>query len=190
MKDKEKHINDNPFLAKWLAGELSDTDLQKMVSEEDFIAFQKIKKGISAYSVLETPLEKSFKDLEAKLEAKKSLKIISLYKKWVFSIAASLVLFISLNYFFNANTTDYKTSFGEQKTVALLDGSDVVLNANSIISFNPKQWKNKRIVYLQGEAFFKVKKDKKPFEVKTQNGTIQVLGTRFNVTSYLDYFRV
>ena len=190
MKNNEKNSIENPFLAKWLVGELSDTDLQKSVSKEDFIAFQKIKKGIKAYSVLEIPLEESFKDLEAKMETKKAVKIITLYKKWAFSIAASVLLFIGLNYFFKANSITYKTSFGEQKNVALLDGSEVVLNANSMISYNPKQWKNKRVIYLQGEAFFKVKKGDKPFEVKTQNGTVQVLGTKFNITSYLDYFQV
>lgn len=190
MKNTEKHTNENPFLAKWLAGELLDTDLQKLVSKEDFIAFKKIKKGLDAYRVLETPLEKSFRDLETKLESKKSVKIIHLYKKWAFSIAASLLLFVGLNYFFKTNTILYKTSFGEQKTFALQDGSEVILNANSTISFNPKQFKNKRIVYLQGEAFFKVKKDQKPFEVKTKTGTVQVLGTQFNVRSFSDYFQV
>jgi ferric-dicitrate binding protein FerR (iron transport regulator) len=98
-------------------------------------------------------------------------------------------LLIGINYFFKASTVKYSTGFGEQKTFALLDGSQVTLNANSVLSYNKLLFSKKRNVFLKGEAFFKVKKGK-TFTVKTPNGSVQVLGTEFSVTSYDDFFKV
>ncbi|THU39875.1 DUF4974 domain-containing protein [Niastella caeni] len=70
------------------------------------------------------------------------------------------------------------------KSDSLPDGSIVTLNKHSQVSY-PEQFTNdKRVLQLNGEAFFKVKPDKKkPFEVHTNNVTITVVGTSFNVRS-------
>lgn len=70
------------------------------------------------------------------------------------------------------------------KTDTLPDGSQVTLNKHSQISY-PKQFVDKkRVLQLNGEAFFKVTPDKeKPFEVHTNNVTITVVGTSFNIRS-------
>jgi transmembrane sensor len=70
------------------------------------------------------------------------------------------------------------------KSDSLPDGSLVTLNKYSQVSFPEKFSKDKRVLQLSGEAFFKVKPDKKkPFEVHTNNVTITVVGTSFNVRS-------
>ncbi len=189
MKNNNLHIDTDVLLAKWLADEISDIDLKKLVSQEDFIAYQKIKKGIAFFDVIEAPLEDSYAKLEQKIKVKKSTKVKQLYTKWAFSIAASLLLLFGINSFFNQQDVFNVTNFGEQKTIALLDGSEVILNANSKLNYSKKKWENKRIVFLQGEAFFKVKKGK-TFIVKTKNGSVEVLGTEFNVKSFSDYFEV
>jgi len=74
------------------------------------------------------------------------------------------------------------TNFGETKNINLPDGSIVILNANSQISFGA-DWKNEdfRELNLKGEAFFEItKNEQKPFLVKTKKGTIRVLGTKVN----------
>ena len=43
-----------------------------------------------------------------------------------------------------------------------------------------------REVILEGEAFFEVVKDKKPFIVKTSFGDVRVLGTAFGINAYVD----
>jgi len=66
-------------------------------------------------------------------------------------------------------------------TDTLPDGSLITLNKRSDISY-PANFKKQRTVRLQGEAFFKIAPDKeKPFKVYTDNVTITVLGTSFNV---------
>ncbi|MBO9201261.1 MULTISPECIES: FecR domain-containing protein [Niastella] len=70
------------------------------------------------------------------------------------------------------------------KSDSLPDGSIVTLNKHSQVSFPEKFTNDKRVLQLNGEAFFKVKPDKKkPFEVHTNNVTITVVGTSFNVRS-------
>ena len=84
---------------------------------------------------------------------------------------------------------NFQSNFGEQQIVVLLDGSEVILNAKSEIKYNKKGWEENREVYLNGEAFFKVKKGSK-FTVITPNGTVTVLGTQFNVNSTKNFFDV
>lgn len=189
MKNNRKNLDNDTLLAKWIANEITDSEFKNLVSKEDYIAYQKIKKGVDAYSVIEKPLEQSFQDLKAKIELNYSNKVINLYKKWAFSIAASLLLLIGINYFFKVNTLKYQTNFAEQKMIALQDGSQITLNANTTLTYNKSFFSGDRTVFLQGEAFFKVKKGSN-FIVKTKNGTVKVLGTVFNIVSITDYFKV
>lgn len=77
------------------------------------------------------------------------------------------------------------TSHGETKTMVLPDGTEVMLNADSRLSYPVKFGRGKRIVQLIGEAFFKVKKDAKhPFMVRSGKVITTVLGTQFDVKNY------
>ncbi len=79
------------------------------------------------------------------------------------------------------------TPNGGQYQLVLADGTRVWLNAASSLKFPTEFNGNNRTVELTGEAYFEVAKDKhKPFNVKTANQTVQVLGTHFNVNSYSD----
>jgi ferric-dicitrate binding protein FerR (iron transport regulator) len=71
--------------------------------------------------------------------------------------------------------------------VTLPDGTQVWLNSASVLKF-PTIFKGKRrVVELDGEAYFAVSKNKKmPFVVHTKDQDIEVLGTHFNVNSYAD----
>ena len=78
-------------------------------------------------------------------------------------------------------------SFGKQSRIVLSDRTEVWLNAGSRLIYPSVFDKRKRKVQLQGEAFFKVSKDKThPFIVETDNSAIEVLGTSFNVRAYPD----
>ena len=69
--------------------------------------------------------------------------------------------------------------------ITLEDGTHVHLNYNTTLRF-PVHFSNKeRVVYLKGEAFFKVAKDEtRPFKVLTDNVAIKQYGTTFNVNTY------
>ena len=68
--------------------------------------------------------------------------------------------------------------------VVLYDGSLVWLNAGSELRYPNTFVENQRVVYLKGEAYFDVAKDRDhPFIVKTISSEISVLGTSFNVNA-------
>ena len=194
---EEKITYNDIYLAKWLAGELSDKELKKMVSDEDFLRYKKLQKGIDIYEQLEASLENTFAKIKAKINNTKTIKetqkpkgkVVSLFTKMVVSVAAIVLLFFSVNTFLVNKDVLFESNYGEHKTVALLDGSEVVLNAKSTLTYNKKDWKNNREVYLKGEAFFKVEKGS-TFTVITDNGSVTVLGTQFNVNTQNNFFEV
>lgn len=79
------------------------------------------------------------------------------------------------------------TPKGGQYQVILPDGSHVWLNAASSLRFPTAFAGNERTVTLTGEGYFEVTKNAaKPFKVKVNDMTVQVLGTHFNVMAYGD----
>ena len=76
---------------------------------------------------------------------------------------------------------------GGEYSLALADGTRIVLNSDSRLRFPEYFGKNGRGVFLEGEAYFEVAKDSsRPFVVGVQESFIQVLGTSFNVKGYKD----
>lgn len=79
------------------------------------------------------------------------------------------------------------TPRGGQYQVSLPDGTKVWLNAATSLKYPYSFTKQERVVELNGEAYFEVAKDKhRPFRVKTNNQTVEVLGTHFNINAYSD----
>lgn len=79
------------------------------------------------------------------------------------------------------------TPTGGQYNIVLADGTKVYLNAVSSIKYPTQFNGDKRLVELDGEAYFEVAKNKnKPFIVKSDNQSIEVLGTHFNVHAYVN----
>jgi ferric-dicitrate binding protein FerR (iron transport regulator) len=67
----------------------------------------------------------------------------------------------------------------------LADGTKVWLNAGSHFAFPQEFDEQKREVFLEGEAYFEVAKNKnKPFIVSTQTIEVEVFGTKFNLSAY------
>ena len=76
---------------------------------------------------------------------------------------------------------------GGENTVILADGTTVHLNAGSKLTYPVRFAGKRRIVRLEGEAYFDVAEDENhPFVVQTHLGEITVLGTEFNLNAYAD----
>lgn len=76
--------------------------------------------------------------------------------------------------------------YGKQTQITLSDGSIVWLNSGSKLVY-PANMKEKRKVYIEGEAVFDVThSEQHPFFVATKDFEIKVLGTVFNVSAYTD----
>ncbi|WP_147676650.1 FecR family protein [Algibacter pacificus] len=112
----------------------------------------------------------------------------------IYKVAASIVLLLSvaLTYVAVSTTakpnviyTEISTHDGIRKKIELPDGTLIEININSTLKY-PKTFgtTKERKVFLNGEAFFNVSKNKaKPFVVMANGLTTKVLGTQFNVNS-------
>lgn len=76
--------------------------------------------------------------------------------------------------------------YGKIFNVELSDGTLVHLNSGTKMRYPVKFLKGqKREVFIEGEAYFKVSKDKNhPFIVNADEVAVEVLGTEFNISSY------
>lgn len=78
-----------------------------------------------------------------------------------------------------------KTPYGKDYRVVLQDGTEVIMNADSKLTFPTRFSGTERVVLLEGEAYFKVAKNPAmPFLVKTDKINTRALGTEFNVRAY------
>ncbi|MDP4270135.1 MAG: FecR domain-containing protein [Bacteroidota bacterium] len=107
-------------------------------------------------------------------------KIVS-YQPWLRYTAVAAVAVIALLFsgmwFY---TTTVVSPIASRETVTLPDGSTVLMNAETKITYKPYWWKIQREVKLDGEAFFKVKKGKR-FTVVSKDASTTVMGTSFNI---------
>ncbi|MFA6086254.1 FecR family protein [Mucilaginibacter sp.] len=111
------------------------------------------------------------------------------------SIAAILIVALGTGLFFyfnrqpdlnnNAKLELIKTPSRVKSKIVLSDGTVVTLNSETRLKYPPEFKGKTREVYLDGEAFFDVKKDHQhPFIVHTGKMRVRVLGTAFNIKSY------
>src|SRR5690625_2787159 len=79
----------------------------------------------------------------------------------------------------------YETGYGERLSIVLPDHSEIQLNSNSMINWNRYCKKSgERSVHVDGEAFFDVENVVDlAFYVKTEDVSIHVIGTQFNVNN-------
>ncbi|UGU16459.1 FecR domain-containing protein [Sinomicrobium kalidii] len=105
-----------------------------------------------------------------------------------FGTAAAAAIFILLSAglvreaFFAEQEVRIENRMQRPRHITLDDGSEVILNRHSVISYVPSE---PRKVKLYGEAFFDITEDSlHPFRVETDSLRVTVLGTRFNVYAY------
>lgn len=125
----------------------------------------------------------------------KSRKLIHQLRQYA-AVAAVALLFGLLGYFmgngpFNKSDSvkvcEIVVPLGGKSEVNLPDGSKVWLNAGSVFKYDKSFNKKSREVYLSGEAFFTIAKNRRrPFIVHTSYLDVKALGTSFNVKSYPD----
>ncbi|MEX0289098.1 MAG: FecR family protein [Flavobacteriaceae bacterium] len=177
---------DDTIMARWLAGELTEAEHAEFEVSKEYAEYQRLAEGLTAFQRPAFDKEALRESVWEGIEGQKPNKVVRL-KPWyyVIGIAASILLVFGL--FFNK--VSYTTDTGEKLLVTLPDGTEVALNAKSNLSHRRFFWNSNKTVDLSGEGFFKVTKGD-GFNVNTEFGTIQVLGTEFNVKARLSSFEL
>jgi transmembrane sensor len=173
-------------LAQWLvmidAGELSDAEAQaweawKNRSEQHRKAWLRAEK-----------MDQFFSHVPANISTpilKTTRKKAPAWSKLVLLLAVGGIMIAAVQVEQEqAWLADYRTGFGEQRNITLEDGTQIVLNSRTAIDIDFSA--NTRTVVLRhGEIFIHTghpaERITRPFYVQSQHGTIQALGTQFNV---------
>lgn len=167
------------FKKDWLVEEGSDEELDKATNE----LFYKLNLNTSLNKNItkkEKPVRKLFPQL---------LKVAAVFLFGIVCTMAMQEFVISPKHSDNVLCT-VNADRGQKSRMTLPDGTDIWLNAESKIRFSPEEFHANRVVELEGEAYFKVKRNEKlPFIVKAKDYEVKVLGTEFNVMAYEDMGR-
>lgn len=179
-------MENNFDLAKWLAGEMTGSELEAFEKSPEFETYQKIKNYSDSMEAPVFDTESSYQNIIKRANKKPAQK----QNYWFIKLVAATIV-ISLGTVFytkNKTTTEYAEA-GQKTTFLLPDHSEIVLNSNSKIKYKKWKWKSNRNLQLEGEAFFKVAKGE-TFDVNTSLGKVTVVGTQFNVKSRNQNFEV
>lgn len=185
------------IIKKFLSGRFSvetEEKVQRWIMKEEN-AEEKEKASLEYWNELDTEADsKTYSALErVNLRTgynKEHLENIVLYHKFVRIVAVVIPICLlagGLLYYIPSENEqiEISTAYGEQKRLVLPDSSEVWLNAGSTITYPKTFTKENRVVTLDGEAYFSVRKDDaKPFIVETSQLSVKVLGTKFNVKAY------
>ena len=154
--------------------------------------------SVPAFAKIEDANLSQIKEKIAAAEMKpvRSRKIVPVWLK----VAAAIILLLGCNYFwytYTENLTEVYTNAdspyeikvpaGSRTNIVLPDGTEVSLNAGSVLRYCRGFGIRERDVTLDGEGYFKVAKNEKiPFFVTTNGVQVKVVGTVFNVRAYDD----
>ncbi len=135
-------------------------------------------------------------------EKKSAGKIFSLLAgrsrtvKVLAGVAASLLFLVigaGIGYYYQGNPRQAskgslyyataQTLRGQRSKLVLSDGSEVYLNAGSRLSFYSEA-SARPVVYLEGEAFFKVPEKDRPLIVRTRDLVATTKGSQFNISAF------
>lgn len=171
---------------------ISEEDNTKLFNQIQEL-WDELREEASGY---EPDLDKRWQELSGRLHFASSEKYRSLNKPQKASdpvwrrVAATVVVLIAISAgYFAASVADNNSpsvishsAMNGKSVVNLPDGTQVWLHKNTTLSYDSRYGKKTREVAFTGEAYFEVARDSKhPFKVKTNDLTVQVYGTKFNL---------
>jgi transmembrane sensor len=174
-------------LDRYLSGEATPAEraeLEQRAEREPDV--RELLSSLRGVQVDSWDTDRAWNQMSARMTAQSKSRLRPI--QWL-AIAALLVVAVGVVFVYRARDVDapattvalqeYRTARGEQREIALADGSRVSLSANSRL-----QVMDNRTVQLEGEAFFEIQADTQhPFTVTTANARTRVLGTSFNVNA-------
>lgn len=181
---------DEELMAKYLLGEATEAQTAAIEawSKQSAANLRQLNDYKAILSASKLPVDQTLDERAALERLNARIGSAGLRKHGYFPVlrlVAILAVICSLSWFIYRNTiasrSDLYTS-SQTLTRQLPDGSTVILNKQSSLSFVGGLFNRTRQVKLKGEAFFQVSKDrKKPFIIEVNDIRVTVVGTSFNV---------
>lgn len=142
--------------------------------------------------------ERLFSSIEEKdIPKMKTRRQFLQYMKYAAAVLLGVSVSLTMSYLANQEDSsivgNYKlvTSKGEKSYLQLPDGTKVWLNSCTTLEYAENYGHSNRDIYLDGEAYFEVAKNKDlPFVVKTSGIDVKALGTAFNISAYMEDSRL
>jgi transmembrane sensor len=136
--------------------------------------------------------EQAWRNIENRITLHQNKKFYTFLK---YAAAAAVFFLVGLiaNNLWNRNKVNeiarqfstYIVPAGQKSKIILPDGSKVWLNSGTTLKYSSNYNLDSREVTLDGEAFFEVAKDKsRKFTVYSENTSVEVYGTAFNIKNY------
>ena len=180
-------MNREDLIKKWLDNNLSPQEYEAFKKLDDYESLEHLSHTLKGFKAPEFDSEKALNNVLTKIK-KPSHAVIN-WKPILIRVAAIFIICFGVYFYTTTLNTTVNTHIAQKETILLPDASTVTINANSNIEFNKHRWNKNRELELKGEAYFKVSKGS-TFEVITEAGSVEVLGTQFNVKQRTNYFEV
>lgn len=199
MSDMEKYTdNEWKKIASLISGEENSDDdlLSRFMAEDSHNTVKYWKELNEMKNDKEIDVDKAWNNLYTRLDENGLITperpaTVSIVRTFWFRIAATVLVLLTIGsgvlYLNNRGILSRKivvTTSDNQKNlqVTLPDGSNVVLNRNTELSYRENFGRHGRNVTLTGEAFFDISHDENsPFTIDAGKARVRVLGTSFNV---------
>lgn len=192
----------------WEQWTLENPTRAKLVEEARQLIFaMKVPADDLSAAAVQLALEATWQKIENKEKSIRKTKMLFLRNNWIKGLAATLVFGLTSAWFYNNyfNAEGSKLHYNElikensdglleqtnnsnkPQVIILSDGSSVLLQPKSKLSYPKIFVGNERKVYLSGEGFFEISKNaNKPFLVFSNELITKVIGTSFRIKSYKD----
>ena len=206
MTQKKEEITTEFFgnAAKYFAGEMNESEAKKFeeICGSDNLLKEEIRhleqlwndaEKITKFDVIDT--EKALQRINKRVHSLKRRKGFLFYLERIAAILFIPLLFASVLYYYankpvrqqKSAYNELDNAYGTVSKLTLPDGTKVWLNSGSHFKYPLFFTRGLRKVFLSGEAYFEVAKDKKrPFVVKTCGIDVVATGTIFDVMAYDD----
>lgn len=197
----EENFDKDDLLGRWLGGSLSEAEERALKARADFAEYERLANTAKELPRPTYDTQGALAQLKAR-RAKGSgtgaaagaregngAKVRRLRPAHWLGIAAAVLLLITTVFLLQSGADlELTAAAGTMEQAELPDGSSIKLNAVTSFAFTGSE--AARSAELDGEAFFEIKKDGRPFTVSTSRGKVRVLGTSFNVYSRDGVMRV
>ncbi len=204
MSQKDSHIDFDKLVSRYLSGELLPGEEKAFLEElkrnpsrkSQVEEYRKIWDSVGSVAEAKSydmdvewsrvqPRLPGFGTETAKVPSGKSRTL--LYYSYRVAAVLLLGLVLSFSWFYVSRMAGMERVVARDEAVEVMleDGTQLIVNRNSVVRYRRKFLAGERRVFLSGEAWFDVARDtSRSFVIEAGEALVEVLGTSFNVNAY------